>query len=288
MSSLPYVFYGGRKFSPLFLEGLLEWKRQCESLKIPFVITQGGWNEGVVKASGTIHDKDSVDVSVRDLTYQQVSQMITIGRSLGFAAWFRTTGVAKWGTRAHGFRSYHVHAAPNLWGTASDSAVGQARSYRDGRDGLRANLADLGPGHSAGYRTMTWPKYKAAKQQTTKENTMSEEMVRRVIREEILNRPLTANGVTKSFYEHQVEDIVLGRARSVALGNLRGQLSAVAQQLGVKIDESKAAIIGQISRDLDESIHEAMSEHFPSMHKEEADDIAKSVLDALVVRLTKE
>lgn len=117
---------------------------------------------------------------------------------------------------------------------------------------------------------------------------MSEEMVRRVIREEILNRPLTANGVTKSFYEHQVEDIVLGRARSVALGNLRGQLSAVAQQLGVKIDESKAAIIGQISRDLDESIHEAMSEHFPSMHKEEADDIAKSVLDALVVRLTKE
>lgn len=158
--------YKSRTYTPQFAEALKEWERLVRAEGIPFTITQGGFNAGVV-ASGATHHGDSVDISVRNLSKSQVTRVITIGRMLGMAAWFRTTKYAKWGTRAQGFSSYHIHAVPNGWGVPSPSARSQANSYRSGRDGLARNLADLGPGHVTNYRTRTWAGYLAAVKKPT-------------------------------------------------------------------------------------------------------------------------
>lgn len=155
---VPYVVHEGKRFSPAFRDALKELARL---LPFAFRITQGGFNKGVVKASGTTHDGDSVDFSVKGLSQSQVTQLISTARRLGIAAWFRTTKTAKWGTRAQGFGSYHVHGVPNGWGLPSPSAKDQAASYRRGKDGLRSQQADLGPGHVTTHRTQTWQSYRA-------------------------------------------------------------------------------------------------------------------------------
>lgn len=175
-SRVTVTTYGGRTYTPDFAAALVEWERLARAEGIPFRITQGGFNGGV-RASGSTHHGDAVDLSVRDLSERQVARLITIGRMLGIAAWFRTTSKAKWGTRAQRFANYHVHGVPNLWGVAHPAARNQAASYRNGRDGLASNQKDLGPGHVTNYRTRTWEGYLAAKSKgstptiTTKPNT---------------------------------------------------------------------------------------------------------------------
>lgn len=287
-----YIIFEGRRYSPEFAEAVREWRRLCQLEGIPFAITQGGFNS-TVEASAGSHGGDSIDVRTRGLTESQISRMIYLGRMVGIAVWFRTTNVALYGTRAQGFKSYHVHGVPNGWGHPSKQAADQARSYRNGRDGLIRNLADLGPGHTGEFRTRTWAEYKRLTQKTTPvpskgEPEMSEAMVRKVIREELVDAQITANGQTKSLRQHELDDMVMGHARSVALMEMRKQISAMAASLGVQIKESGASVVAAIERELDESIHDAMSEHFPSMEKAEIDDIANSFLELLVSRLTKD
>lgn len=162
---VPVVLYGGRRYTQDFANCLEEWKRLAAKAGISLIITQGGFNGSNVSASAGTHAGDAVDVSVRNssgsyLTEAQVTKLITLGRSVGLATWFRTTRFAKWGTRAHGFSSYHIHAVPNKWGVASPEAAEQADSYRRGRDGLASDQKDLGPGHVSTYRTRTWAEYK--------------------------------------------------------------------------------------------------------------------------------
>lgn len=282
--------YEGRRFSPVFWAAVQEWRTLCRAEGVPFTITQGGFNAGKVGASASTHDGDAIDVSARNMTEKQASRLVYLGRKVGIAVWFRTTSVAKWGTRAHGFGSYHFHGVPNGWGYPSTSARNQANSYRRGLDGLQRNLADTGPGHTGEFRNQTWGSYLSSKPKPkpSGDGKMSEEMVRRVVREEI-NRfyslPRTAGGASKPFIQHILDDIVMGHARSVAHGTLRNQLRAVADKLGVKIDESAEATAYLIQEQMDDSIHRAIAEHYPSMERAEVDEIAQTFFDLLAESL---
>lgn len=285
-----YRIYEGRRYSDVFWQAVSEWRRLARLEGIPFTITQGGHNGGAVSASASTHNGDAVDVRTRGLTQKQIARLVVLGRMVGIAVWFRTTNVARYGTRAQGFGVEHLHGVPNGWGHPSQAAANQAIAYRNGRDGLARNLEDLGPGHVSTYRTRTWAGYKAANTTPKGDTKMSEEMVRKVVKEEIANALATeyvASGKRQSLLLHILQDTVLGQARSAALGDLRTQLNAVASQLGVKIDQSKAAILSGINKELDESIHDAMVEHFPSMERAEADEIASTIFELLVTQLNK-
>lgn len=165
-----YVWHKGGKFSPEFRDALVELDRLTPD--VPLVVTQGGFNGTAVSASAGTHAGDAVDFSVRGLTREQVAKAIEAGRKVGIFLSFRTTKTGKWGVRAHGFGSYHLHGVPNGWGAPSAGARrqiaytdsrGVKRGYRNGRDGLASNGPDVGPGHVGTYRTRTWAGYKAAK-----------------------------------------------------------------------------------------------------------------------------
>lgn len=158
------VTYKNKTFTPIFRDALKEMDRLLPD--VPVRITQGGFNGTKVAASAGTHSGDAVDISVRGLSKAQVAAIISTARKVGIAAWFRTTGTAKWGTRAHGFKSYHIHGVPNRWGSPSTDAAAQATSYRQGKDGLKGKGADLGPGHVSTYRTQTWATYLASKAPT--------------------------------------------------------------------------------------------------------------------------
>lgn len=160
------VTWRGRRFSGPFRDSQVEADRLCPG----FVLTQGGFNGNRVSASAGTHAGDAADYSVRWKTKAQVAAFITAQRKVGNAAWFRTTWLAKWGVRAHGFGSYHIHVVPNGWGLPSASARRQAlgapggrrEGYRNGRDGLKGNGQDAGgPGHTSAFYGRSWYDYKA-------------------------------------------------------------------------------------------------------------------------------
>ncbi len=155
------VTYKGKSFSPTFRDALRELDRLLPD--VPVHISQGGFNGSNVAASAGTHAGDAVDISVRGLSEAQVAAIISTARKVGIATWFRTTGKAKWGTRAQDFKSYHIHGVPNKWGSPSSGAAKQADSYRQGKDGLKRQLADRGPGHVSSYRKQTWTTYLATK-----------------------------------------------------------------------------------------------------------------------------
>lgn len=168
LASTGYVWWRGGKFSPAFRDSLADVDEEVPG----FVLTQGGFNGTSVAASAGTHGGDAADFSVRGKTLEQVKAFITAHRKRGNFASFRTTSVAKWGVRAQGFSSYHIHIVPNGWGAPSAAArrqidytdsYGNKRGYRNGRDGLLANGLDVGPGHTGAYRTRTWPGYLATK-----------------------------------------------------------------------------------------------------------------------------
>lgn len=164
LASTGYVWWRGGRFTPAFRDSLAE----ADRLVPGFILTQGGFNGTTVAASAGTHAGDAADFSVRGKTKEQVAAFIEAQRRVGNAAWFRTTRVAKWGTRAHGFTSYHVHVVPNGYAAPSQAAKAQVNStrngypagYRNGRDGLASNGVDAGPGHTGAFRTRTWWDFK--------------------------------------------------------------------------------------------------------------------------------
>ena len=156
----------GRRYTPDFDAALLDAEKEAGGT---WRRTQGGWNAGGVAASAGTHDRDAVDYSVAGKSEAEVAKLITACRKRGLVASFRTTRIGKWGVRAQGFRSYHVHIVGNLWGHQSSGAAHQAREYRAGRDGLAGRGPDVGgPGHTRAYTAVTWPGYLAAKNATPK------------------------------------------------------------------------------------------------------------------------
>ena len=167
LASTGYVWWRGGRFTPAFRDSLASVDAEVPG----FTLTQGGFNGTSVSASAGTHAGDAADFSVRGKTREQVEAFIKAHRERGNFASFRTTKVAKWGTRAQGFNSYHVHVVPNGWASPSAAAKrqidyttsrGVKHGYRNGRDGLASNGVDAGPGHVSDYRRRTWWGYKAA------------------------------------------------------------------------------------------------------------------------------
>lgn len=160
LASTGYVWWRGGRFTPAFRDSLAE----ADRLVPGFTLTQGGFNGTNVSASAGTHAGDAADFSVRGKSKEEVASFIEAQRRVGNAAWFRTTRWAKWGTRAQGFTSYHVHVVPNGYAAPSQAAKAQMNStrngrpagYRNGRDGLASNGVDAGPGHTSAYRRRTW------------------------------------------------------------------------------------------------------------------------------------
>ena len=160
MATVQLVRYKGGRYSPDFAAALADVDKEVPGA----VYTQGGWNADAVEASADTHNQDAADVSVYGKTREWVTRYITACRKRGLIALFRTTKIGKWGVRAHGFASYHIHVIANLWGHMSPGARAQALEYRAGRDGLRGKGPDAGgPGHTRDYVNVTWPSYLAAK-----------------------------------------------------------------------------------------------------------------------------
>ena len=161
MATPKLITRNGRRYTPDFDAALTDAEKEAGGT---WRRTQGGWNAGGVAASAGTHNQDAADYSVIGKSEAEVDRLITACRKRGLVASFRTTGKAKWGVRAQGFRSYHVHVVGYLWGYQSSGAAYQAREYRAGRDGLRGKGPDKGgPGHTRDYTSVTWPSYLAAK-----------------------------------------------------------------------------------------------------------------------------
>lgn len=153
-----YIWYRGKRMTPAFRDA---WMAAEEHAGFTFHMTQGGFNAGGVLASAGTHDGDGGDWSVYEggklMPRWKVAKMIESLRWAGIAAWLRTTSRSLYGVRAQGFGVAHVHGVPNGWGSPSAGAARQAVKYRAGRDGLRANLRDIGPGHTSKYRQRRAP-----------------------------------------------------------------------------------------------------------------------------------
>lgn len=292
-----YRVYEGRRYSPVFWDAVSKWRSLCRTEGIPFVITQGGHNGGQVSASASTHNGDAVDISARNMTEKQAERLVRIGRMVGIAVWFRTTSTPKWGTRAQGFSSYHFHGVPNKWGHPSPAADRQADSYRNGRDGLVRNLSDIGPGHTKSYQRQTWHSYNKSIQGKPTPSLpktgdgMSEAMVRKVVQEEIrnyFNTKVRAGGKDDSILGHLLSDTVFGYARSVAVGELRNQIRAVAAELNVSIEDAQSSIISEVQDELGDSVQDAIKEHFPSIEQAQSEEIARTFFDILVERISND
>lgn len=99
-------------------------------------VTQGGYNAGAVSESAGTHDGGGViDISVKDMTWDQIWAALTALREAGFIAWYRNAG----------FKTPHIHAVERSSKTLSEGARKQVLAYNRGRNGLANNGADDGP-----------------------------------------------------------------------------------------------------------------------------------------------
>ncbi|HYU83595.1 MAG TPA: hypothetical protein VEK80_02220 [Kribbellaceae bacterium] len=125
-----------------------------------FVITQGSYNKGGVKASGGTHDGGGVvDIRARDLSPVERGQVVLALRKVGFAAWLRSP------KQAHGKWPWHIHAVAKGDLDLSKQAAAQVVSYLHERNGLAKNGPDDGP---PGYYKMTWNLYRELRQNNAK------------------------------------------------------------------------------------------------------------------------
>lgn len=233
MASKPYIKFRGKRMTPAVRDALKAAEQRAGR---KFTITQGGFNAGGVKASAGTHDGDALDLSIRGLSRQQVETMIEAMRWAGFAAWLRTTSKPKWGVRAQGFGSYHVHAVPNGWGSPSAGARKQAQAYRAGRDGLARNLADEGPGHTDAYRTKTWPETPDTRTEIERFlDTMNEKQLRKIIRDE------TTKAVREQVFDRQYRTFhnVDGKRRIKPVSWLLFQMAADVDEVKRRIAQGK-------------------------------------------------
>lgn len=153
MGDVRYIWWRGKRFTPE-MKGAIQAAEQRAGFQ--FTITQGGFNGTAVAASAGTHAGDAVDISIRGMDKARCAKAVEALRWAGIAAWLRTS-TALWGVRAQGFGSPHIHGVPNSWGLPSPGADHQARRYRAGRDGLRQDRADIGPGHTSAYYSKTRP-----------------------------------------------------------------------------------------------------------------------------------
>lgn len=230
MPSQPYIKYRGKRMTPQVRDALLAAEQRAG---FHFTITQGGWNAGGVKASAGTHDGDALDIRSRGLTQRQIAAVIEALRWAGFAAWLRTTSTPRYGVRPQGFSVEHIHAVPNGWGLPSSGARRQAEKYRAGRDGLRGNGPDVGPGHTRAYVDKTWPERPDTRTEIERLlDTMNEKQLRGIIRDE------AGRGVTSARIP-----VVRGRRKTTrTLGTLIESHDAALARMATQLAALQAAV----------------------------------------------
>ena len=230
MPSQPYIRYRGKRMTPQVRDALLAAEQRAG---FEFTIIQGGFNSGGVAASAGTHDGDALDLRVRDLSDDEIALMVEAMRWAGFAAWLRTTDQPRLGVRAQGFTSEHVHAVPNGWGLPSAGAQRQAEKYQAGRDGLRGNRADIGPGHTRAYTTKTKPERPDTRTEIERLlDTMNEKQLRGIIRDE------AGRGVTSARIP-----VVRGRRKTTrTLGTLIESHDAALARMATQLANLQATI----------------------------------------------
>lgn len=267
MADVPYIWFRGKRMTPAFRDAILAAEQRAGR---QFTLTQGGFNAGGVAASAGTHDGDAGDWSIRGLNRDRVAAMIEALRWAGIAAWLRTANVPLWETRAQYFSSTHVHGVPNGWGLPSAGARAQADAYRRGRDGLRANLPDIGPGHVKTWYSQTTPRKPitpglppaGVDTRTDLErllDSMDEAELRKIIREETHHGAFSA---IRSNTEHLKGVVYTGTAKLLAD---RAPLEDAARQ--------RAAL---------EGVTTALRTELDARQVPDADAIAKSVAAVLV------
>lgn len=108
------------------------------------LITQGGYNSGVVAASAGTHDGGGVIDVAASLVDTEAKRRIW--RRSGWAMWHRRTWEGNWPEHGHGVLIGCPHA--------SAGAKRQVTAYKAGRNGLASGAADQGPKVAA----VTWEK----------------------------------------------------------------------------------------------------------------------------------
>jgi hypothetical protein len=109
---------------------MLRWVEDRSGLRLE--PAQGSYNGGGVAASGGTHDREAVDLRVRNYTQAEITALVSWLRKAGFAAWYRAPS-SSWGP--------HIHAVP-IGGDLSAQAAYQVRAYDAKRDGLTGNRVD--------------------------------------------------------------------------------------------------------------------------------------------------
>ena len=106
-------------------------------------IAQGGWRGAqAAAASGSTHDKDAVDLSIKHLTATEKKRLLRAMRDAGFAAWIRPTVPGLWGEHLHAVPIPPSMKAAEVAKYLSGGAAAQVVSYDAGRDGLAGNRPD--------------------------------------------------------------------------------------------------------------------------------------------------
>lgn len=103
-----------------------------------FLVVQGSYNAGVVKASAGTHDGGgALDISVFGMTLVHKRWVVKQGRLAGFMAYYRTPLPGVW--------NEHIHAGALGDPEASDGLKQQFVEYRAGQDALADHRPDPGP-----------------------------------------------------------------------------------------------------------------------------------------------
>lgn len=143
------VTWRGKKFDSRTRDMLVELDRLVGP-KIQILPTQGSYSTGTAASAGTHAGGGACDLSVAELTADQIKLVVFLARRVGFAAWHRLPSEGDWGA--------HIHMIACECDDLSPSAERQVTSYRIGKSGLASNKADK---HKAlGAPVTVWEAYK--------------------------------------------------------------------------------------------------------------------------------
>ncbi len=116
-------------------------------------LTQGSYNTSVSQSANTHAGGGAIDASVDGLTSTQITSLVRILRTVGFAAWHRKPSEGPWAA--------HIHAVAVGCRDLAPSAARQVEALRNGRNGL-AN-GGLDPHAWLNVPVRTWEQYLASR-----------------------------------------------------------------------------------------------------------------------------
>lgn len=118
--------------------------------------TQGSYSRAYGASAGTHSGGGAVDISVRGQTYKTSEKLVKALRTVGFAAWHRSSAEGPW--------SPHIHAIAISGPDQPSVAKRQVTAYKYGRNGLTSNRLDKHRWMKVPFRTWEqyWRQYRAS------------------------------------------------------------------------------------------------------------------------------